>query len=76
MTASEGKKNLCLIGVPEGADRDRGLESVFEQIIAENVPNVGREIGIQIQEIDLPPKKSVKTIQHPEFNSETSRFQR
>ena len=26
------KKNLCLIGVPEGAERDRGPESVFEQI--------------------------------------------
>ena len=35
MTASEGK-NLHLIGVPEGAERDRGPESVFEQIIVEN----------------------------------------
>ena len=50
------KKNLCLIGVPEGAERDRGPEYVFEQIIAENFPNLGRETGIQIQEIDPPPK--------------------
>ena len=42
MTASEGKKNLCLIGVPEDAKRDRGPESVFEQIIAENFPNLRR----------------------------------
>ena len=54
MTASEGK-NLCSIGVPEGPERDRGPEYVFEQIIAENFPNFGRETGIQIQEIgDLP----------------------
>ena len=49
------KKNLHLIGVPEGAERDRGPEYVFEQIIAENFPNLGKETGIQIQEID-PPK--------------------
>ena len=46
------KKNLCLIGVPKGAKRDRGPEYVFEQIIAENFPNLGRETGIQIQEIE------------------------
>ena len=45
-------KNLRLIGVPEGAERDRGPEYVFEQIIAENYPNLGRETGIQIQEIE------------------------
>ena len=62
MTASGGK-NLHLIGVPEGAARDRGPETVFEQIIAENFPNWGREIGIQIQEIERsPPKKSIKII--------------
>ena len=50
------KKNLRLTGVPEGTERDRGPEYVFEQIIAENFPNLGRETGIQIQEIDPPPK--------------------
>ena len=61
------KKNLCLIGVPEGAERDRGPEYVFEQIIAENFPSLGRETGIQIQEIERPPIKSIKTIQHLEI---------
>ena len=58
------KKSLRLIGVPEGAERARGLEYVFEQIIAENFPNLGRETGIQIQKIERPPLKSIKTIQH------------
>ena len=57
------KKNLRLIGVSELAKRDRGPEYVFEQILAENFPNLGRETGIQIQEID-PPLKSIKTVQH------------
>ena len=58
------KKNLRLIGVPEGAEMDRVSEYVFEQIIAENLPNLGRETGIHIQEIRDPPLKSIKTIQH------------
>ena len=46
------KKNLPLIGVPK---RARGPEYVFEQILAENFPNLGRETGIQIQEIERTP---------------------
>ena len=58
------KKNLCLIGVPEGAERARGPEYVFEQITAENFPNLGRETGIQIQEIErYPPPQSIKMAQ-------------
>ena len=63
------RKNLHLIGVPEGAKRDRGPESIFEQIIAENFPNLGRETRIQIQEIERqpPPPKVIKTTQHLDF---------
>ena len=70
------KKNLHLTGVPEGAERDRGPESILEQIIAENFPNLGRETGIQIQEIERSPSKSIKTVQHSTFNSETCKFQK
>ena len=31
------RQNLRLIGAPEGAERDRGPESVFEQIIDKNL---------------------------------------
>ena len=41
------KKNLCLIGVPEGAERDKGPENIFEQIIAENIPNLGSEMAFR-----------------------------
>ena len=58
------KKNLRLIGVPKGAERDTGPEYVFEQIIAENFPNLGRETGIRIQEIERSPLKTIKTVQH------------
>ena len=64
MTASEGK-NLHLIGDPEGAERDRGPESIFEQIIAENFPNLGRDTGILIQEIERSPPKINKNPSTP-----------
>ena len=51
------KKNLHLIGVSKGAERDRGPEYVFEQILPENFPNLGRETGIKIQEIERSPLK-------------------
>ena len=41
------RKNLCLIGVPEDTERDRGPESVFEQIIAENFTKVERETAFR-----------------------------
>ena len=36
----------------------------IEQIIAENFPNLERETGIQIQEIERSLSKSIKTVQH------------
>ena len=59
------KKNLCLIGVPEGTKRARGPEYVFEQILAENFPNLGGETGIQIQEIERSPLKINKNRSTP-----------
>ena len=46
------RKKSTSNGVPKGAERARGPESIFEQIIAENFPNLGRETGMQIQETE------------------------
>ena len=43
MTASEGKSTFTW--APECAKRGSGPEDVFEQIIAENFPNLERETG-------------------------------
>ena len=34
--------NICIIGVPEGEEREKGTEKIFQKIIAENFPNMGR----------------------------------
>ena len=44
------RTNICVIGVPEGEEREKGTEKIFEEIIAENFPNMGKESLTQIQE--------------------------
>ena len=35
--------------------RERGLEKIFEEVIAENFPNMGKEIVNQVQEAQRVP---------------------
>ena len=44
------RNNIRMIGVPEGEEREKGLEKIFEEIIVENFPNMGEEIATQVQE--------------------------
>ena len=45
------RTNTRIIGVPEGEERERGTENIFQEIIAENFPNMGKEPLTQIQEV-------------------------
>ena len=47
--------NICVIGVPEGEEREKGPEKIFEEIIAENFLNMGNEIVNQVQEAQRGP---------------------
>ena len=49
--------NLCIIGIPEGEERERGIENVFEEIKAENFPNRKKETDFQVQEEQRVPNK-------------------
>ena len=40
--------NICIIGVPEGEEREKGLEKILEEITAENFLNMGMEIVNQV----------------------------
>ena len=42
--------NICIIGVPEWEEREKGPNKIFEEIIVENFPNRGNEIATQVQE--------------------------
>ena len=47
--------NIPTVGVPEGEEREKGPEKIFEEIIAENFPNMGKEIVNQVQEAQRVP---------------------
>ena len=47
--------NICIIGVPEGKEREKGPEKIFEEIIAKNFPNMGKKIATQVQEAQRVP---------------------
>uniref|UniRef100_A0A8D1C8X8 L1 transposable element RRM domain-containing protein n=1 Tax=Sus scrofa TaxID=9823 RepID=A0A8D1C8X8_PIG len=48
--------NIRIIGVPEGEERE-GDRKIFQEIIAENFPHMGREPLTQIQEAQWVPYK-------------------
>ena len=35
--------NIRFIGVPEGEEREKETEKIFQEIIAKNFPNMGKE---------------------------------
>ncbi|XP_070226243.1 LINE-1 type transposase domain-containing protein 1 [Bos mutus] len=47
--------NIGIIGVPEAEEREKGPKKTFEEIIVENIPNVGKEIIHQFQEAQKVP---------------------
>ena len=52
--------NIHIIGVPEGEEREKGPEKIFEEIIAENFLDMGKEIVNQVQEAKSPRKDKPK----------------
>ena len=32
--------NLCIIGIPEGEEKEKGNENIFDKIMAEKFPNL------------------------------------
>ena len=53
-------------GVPEGEEREKGPEKIFEEVTAENFPNMGKETVSQVQEAQRVPGRK-----EPEEDTET-----
>lgn len=49
--------NLSIIGVPEVEEREKGIESIFQEIKIANIPNLKKEMDIQVEEAQRVPKK-------------------
>ena len=49
--------NIFIINVPEGEEKEKGPEEIFEEILAENFPNLGEKIVNQIQKAQRVPSR-------------------
>ena len=49
--------NICIIGLPEGEEKEQEIENLFEKIMKENFPNLEKEINTQVQGAQRVPNK-------------------
>uniref|UniRef100_A0A9L0SXH2 L1 transposable element RRM domain-containing protein n=1 Tax=Equus caballus TaxID=9796 RepID=A0A9L0SXH2_HORSE len=49
------KLNRRIIGFPEGEEKENGAESLFKEIIAENFPNLGKEMDNYVEGVSRSP---------------------
>ena len=47
---------MHIIGIPEGLEKDKGMENIFEEIITGNFPNL-KDADFKIQEAQKAPNK-------------------
>ena len=47
--------NIQILWVPEEEEKKKETEKIFEEIIGENFPNMGKEIVNQVQEVQRVP---------------------
>ena len=53
--------NIQILGVPEEEEKKKGTEKIFEEIIVEKFPNMGKEVVNQVQEVQrVPYRKNPK----------------
>lgn len=53
------------MAVLEGVEREKAAESSFKKLIAENFPNLGRDMDLQVEEVQRTSTKITKiTMRH------------
>ena len=57
--------NIQIIGVPEEEEKKKGYEKIFEEIIVENFPNMEKETGNKVQEVQTVPYRINPSINMP-----------
>ena len=57
---STKQANLCIIGIPEGEEKEKGIENIFEEIMFEILPNL-KETDIKTQDSHRAPNKLNRT---------------
>lgn len=53
--------NIRITEVPEGEERERGAKCLYKEIIAENLPNLGIDLDIQVYKASRSPHYLTKS---------------
>ena len=59
---------MQIIGVPKEEEKKKGSEKIFQEIIMENFPNMGKEVVNQVQEAQRVPYR-IKREKHAKTHS-------
>ena len=51
------RSKFCIVGVPEGEEKEKEIGNLFEKIMKENFSNLVKEIDMQVQEAQRVPNK-------------------
>ena len=65
--------NICIIGVPEGGEREKEAKKIFEGINAENFLNMGKQIVRQVQEAQSPRQEKHKEEHTETYSNQTGK---
>ena len=68
--------NVQIIGVPEDEKKKKGTEKIFEEIVVENFPNMGKEIVNQVQEVQRVPSRLTKKKREKHAKAHESNYQK
>ena len=63
------QNNIHITGVLEEEEREKGIKSIFEEVIAENFPNLGKEIVSQTMEAHRSPNTRDPRMTTPRHNN-------
>ena len=68
--------NIHIITVPGREDREKGPKKIFEEVIAENLHNMGEEIVNQVQESQRVPGRINQRRNIPRHSNQTDKNER
>ena len=67
------RSNICIIGVPEGKEKEQEIGNLFEKLMKENFPNLVKEIDMQVQEAQSPKQIGCKETHSKTHHNENAK---
>ena len=72
-----GSTNIGAMGIPETEKKEKEIEKTFKEIMAENLPNLMKNITHQRSSMNCPPPSSInKETQTHTYHSKNAKRQR